>query len=792
MKQILVCFGTRPEYIKVKSLIDNLPNIKTCFTGQHEQLLENVKVDYKLDMAENISDNRLNNIICCIMKHSHIFANIDYVLVQGDTTSAVAMALSAFNNGIKVIHLEAGLRSNNLKDPYPEEANRQLISRIADIHLCPTDFNKENLLRENVSGEIYVTGNTGLDNISKESCEYRDQVLITMHRRDNHEIMEQWFQTMELIANKYDNIEFLIPLHPNPNVQKHKHLFQKIKVVEPMSHEAIIEYVKKCKFVISDSGGLQEECSYLNKKIIVCRKTTERPESVGVHSFMCENPEKLETLVEHINDSYEVNTSCPYGNGESWKNIQNIINQPKINIENIVCSNTISHTISDTKKMSIILLAGGNSTRFNYIQNKTEILINGKSSIEIVIKTIKQCDFIDEVILVTSPSRFNSYNGLIDNIVYAENGKSRLESLKNGFKKTHNNIICIHDVARPLVSVDDLQAIYINTIKYQCCGMVNKLTNNVVKIDNDFMISKVEREQNVETVTPQGITYPYLNNIFNNITLAELENESELLNLCIKYNNSNPYLVFGNKNLAKLTYIEDYSFIKVMDRLYDKTVLMTGVTGEIGFNILKNLLKFKLRFVFIIRDLNKFNNLIKTIPNFKNYECIICDINTQNDILEIKNKIKTTKIDYIILSHGIVKFSNLKSISTNDITEVINVNYLNVIILLRELFELFNNMLVINISSSSILKSRKDQQIYSSSKSAFHNFINGLKFEYPSSFFYNIVPSRCNTQSRSKNINDDNSLYIDLNDLAENIINIFLTYNNSTNGNDIFIYPHST
>ena len=329
MLNILICFGTRPEYIKVKPLIHNLPNIKTCFTGQHEQLLQNVVVDYKIDMSDNISDNRLNNIICCIMKHTHIFENIDYVLVQGDTTSAVAMALSAFNNGIKVIHLEAGLRSNNLKDPYPEEVNRRCISRIADIHLCPTEFNKENLLKENVGGEIYVTGNTGLDNISKEGCEYGNKVLITMHRRDNHEKMEQWFQTMETIANKYKNIEFLIPLHPNPNVQKHKHLFQKVKVVEPMTHEAIIEYIKTCKFVISDSGGLQEECSYLNKKIIVCRKTTERPESIGVHSFMCDNPEMLEALVEQINESYEVVSVCPYGNGDSWKNIGDIIKMIK-------------------------------------------------------------------------------------------------------------------------------------------------------------------------------------------------------------------------------------------------------------------------------------------------------------------------------------------------------------------------------------------------------------------------------------------------------------------------------
>jgi UDP-N-acetylglucosamine 2-epimerase (non-hydrolysing) len=319
-QKILICFGTRPEYIKVKSLIEHLSNIKTCFTGQHADLLKNINVDYKLLMNKELSENRLNNIFSNILSYN-IFSEIDYVLVQGDTTTACAIAFSAFNNGKKIIHLEAGLRSGNLKDPYPEEMNRQVISRLADIHLCPTEFNKQNLLKENVSGKIFVVGNTGLDNISKEGCEYNNQVLITMHRRDNHHNMDIWFGELEKIANKYLDIEFMIPLHPNPNVQKHKHIFKKVKVVEPMSHSDLIEYVKKCKFVISDSGGLQEECSYLNKKIIVCRKTTERPESIGTHSFMCGEPELLEDLVDKINDNYEVDAECPYGDGRSWNQL---------------------------------------------------------------------------------------------------------------------------------------------------------------------------------------------------------------------------------------------------------------------------------------------------------------------------------------------------------------------------------------------------------------------------------------------------------------------------------------
>jgi len=318
---ILIFFGTRPEYIKVKSLIDNMENTKTCFTGQHVDLLKNINVDFNLSMEKELSENRLNNIYANILGYSHMFENIDYVLVQGDTSTASAIALSAFNHGKKIIHLEAGLRSKNLKDPFPEEMNRQVIGRIADIHLCPTQFNKKNLLKENVSGKIFVVGNTGLDNISKEGCEYNNQVLITMHRRDNHHNMHIWFQELEKLANKYSYLEFMIPLHPNPKVQKHKYIFKKVKVVEPMSHHDLISYVKKCKFVISDSGGLQEECSYLNKKIIVCRKTTERPESIGIHSFMCGEPELLEDLVDKINEDYKVDAECPYGDGRSWEKV---------------------------------------------------------------------------------------------------------------------------------------------------------------------------------------------------------------------------------------------------------------------------------------------------------------------------------------------------------------------------------------------------------------------------------------------------------------------------------------
>lgn len=325
MGNILVCFGTRPEYIKVKSIIDNIKNVKTCFTGQHVDLLKEIKVDYKLEISDNVSGNRLNNIILNILSNDFIFNDIDYVMVQGDTTTACAISIAAFNCQKKVIHLEAGLRSGDLNDPFPEEMNRQVISRIAYLHLCPTLHNKKNLISEKIKSEIHVVGNTGLDNIDKTGCSYGDKILITLHRRDNIPIMDEWFSKIEDLAILNPDLEFIIPLHPNPDVKKHKNIFKKVKVIDPLPHDQLINIIKECRLVISDSGGLQEECSFLNKKIIVCRKTTERPESVGVHSFLCETPDNLTSIFDSFKDNYIVNKKCPYGDGKSWVKIKEIL-----------------------------------------------------------------------------------------------------------------------------------------------------------------------------------------------------------------------------------------------------------------------------------------------------------------------------------------------------------------------------------------------------------------------------------------------------------------------------------
>jgi UDP-N-acetylglucosamine 2-epimerase (non-hydrolysing) len=254
--------------------------------------------------------------------------DFDKVLVQGDTGSAFGCALAAFNRKLKIYYLEAGLRSNDLEHPYPEEGYRQMISRISNFNFAPTQVSSSNLFNEKVDGNSYVVGNTVLDNLVeyKDKCEYTNKVLITLHRRENHHWMDKWFKTINDIAILHPELEFILPIHPNPNVQKHKHLLTNIKVIEPLDHSSLLNILVKCKLVISDSGGLQEEGTFLNKKVIVCRKTTERPEAIYTgHLHMCSSPNKLKKLFELLNKEFYINMPCPYGDGKSSEKIKELL-----------------------------------------------------------------------------------------------------------------------------------------------------------------------------------------------------------------------------------------------------------------------------------------------------------------------------------------------------------------------------------------------------------------------------------------------------------------------------------
>jgi UDP-N-acetylglucosamine 2-epimerase (non-hydrolysing) len=325
--KILICFGTRPEWLKVKPLVKILDKSQynLLFTGQHPDLLNDIDVDFKINMSH--SDNRLDQIISDCMLQFPI-GDFNSVLVQGDTGSAFGCALAAYNRKLKIYYLEAGLRSYNLDHPYPEEAYRQMIARISDINLCPTKLSQENLINEHTNGECYVIGNTVLDNLLayKDKCEYTNKILVTMHRRENHYWMGEWFTKINELAIENPNLEFILPIHPNPNVQKHKHILTNVTVIDPLSHPELLDVLVKCKLVISDSGGLQEEGSFFNKKVIVCRTTTERPEAIETgHLHICKSPNSIKYLFNSLIDDYIINNKCPYGDGKSSIKFKNIL-----------------------------------------------------------------------------------------------------------------------------------------------------------------------------------------------------------------------------------------------------------------------------------------------------------------------------------------------------------------------------------------------------------------------------------------------------------------------------------
>lgn len=326
---MLICFGTRPEYIKIKPIINtfnkNIP-YKILFTGQHPDLLSHLDVPaHRIFVKEG--GNRLDTIMTSILNNEDIFKDITSVMVQGDTTSAFALSLAAFHRKIPIIHLEAGLRTYNINHPYPEEFNRQAISRLADYNLCPTTTCKQNLEKEKVHGKNFIVGNTVLDNLVEINPSYNNDVIITLHRRENHHWIKEWFKQIDILAKNHKELNFILPIHPNPNVIKHRSILRHVKVIDPVPYEKFIKMLANCKFAITDSGGLQEELSFFGKLCIVCRKKTERIEGVGTFSYLCKKPEDLEKIFMKINKNYNCakNLLSPYGDGQSSKKILKLI-----------------------------------------------------------------------------------------------------------------------------------------------------------------------------------------------------------------------------------------------------------------------------------------------------------------------------------------------------------------------------------------------------------------------------------------------------------------------------------
>jgi len=338
----LICFGTRPELIKVFPIIDEFKKnkipFKTIFTGQHKDLIKNYtnlieQPDYYLNnvMEHNQSLNML--ISKMISKADKVLNKDDFnVIVQGDSSTSFAMALASFNNQKSIIHIEAGLRTKNLRSPYPEEANRVMISHIADIHFCPTNLSKTNLQNEGIKKNVYVVGNTVVDSYQKILAnkkfsqttldlvkDNQEYILVTLHRRENRKT------NFNLVWEQLNKIDMKIIYIKHPSVKNSsEHLNKNIIQIDPVNYEDMIYLIENSKGIISDSGGLQEEAVCAKKKILICRDTTERPETVETGYGKLIGNDILNNIDFFNNISNVQNTANPYGQNVS-KKIVNIL-----------------------------------------------------------------------------------------------------------------------------------------------------------------------------------------------------------------------------------------------------------------------------------------------------------------------------------------------------------------------------------------------------------------------------------------------------------------------------------
>jgi UDP-N-acetylglucosamine 2-epimerase (non-hydrolysing) len=366
-KKILFIFGTRPEAIKMAPLIKKVEESekfesKICVTAQHRQMLDQVlrmfdiKPDYDLDIMT--SNQSLFDITAKItLKLQDVLAveKPDIVVVQGDTTTSFVGSLAAFYTRTKVAHLEAGLRTSNKFAPFPEEINRRITSVIADIHLAPTPWSKDNLLKENISPEtVFVTGNTVIDALFSvvemlkksppnfgtlfDGMDFSKKVvLITGHRRENFgEGFKNICEAISHLAKKFSEVEFVYPVHFNPNVRKPVneilHGIKNVHLIEPLDYEPFIYAMEKSYMVLTDSGGVQEEAPSLGKPVLVMRETTERPEAVeaGTVRLVGTDKEKIidgvSTLIADPNAYLAMSRAHnPYGDGKASPRIVKIL-----------------------------------------------------------------------------------------------------------------------------------------------------------------------------------------------------------------------------------------------------------------------------------------------------------------------------------------------------------------------------------------------------------------------------------------------------------------------------------
>ena len=371
MKKILIVFGTRPEAIKMAPLVKEFQKypksfeIKICVTAQHREMLDQVleifeiSPDYDLNVMKSGQDlyDVTANVLLGMRDILNQFSP-DIAFVHGDTSTTFAAALACFYKKIPVAHIEAGLRTHDMYNPWPEEANRQLTGKLAKYHFTPTTISEANLRNENITGAtISVTGNTVIDalfltlNKIRSNPELKNKIetqlvtmgyqlknnpkiiLVTGHRRENFgEGFINICEALKEIALSNPNIDIVYPVHLNPNVQKPvKEILSHIPniyLIEPLSYEPFVYLMNQAYFIITDSGGIQEEAPSLGKPVLVLRDTTERPEAVeaGTVKLVGTNKEKIiQETQKLINDSTEYEKMAkahnPYGDGNACHKI---------------------------------------------------------------------------------------------------------------------------------------------------------------------------------------------------------------------------------------------------------------------------------------------------------------------------------------------------------------------------------------------------------------------------------------------------------------------------------------
>ena len=368
MKNIIFIFGTRPEIIKLAPVILEMKkypgdyNITICNTEQQKELSNQtlayfgLKADISLDcMRENQSLSAVQARLLISLDKVFCDNKIDAAIVQGDTMTVLCGALTAFYHKIPVFHVEAGLRSYDIYEPFPEEVMRQMTSRVAALHFAPTEVNKIALLKENIKEKsIHVVGNTVIDALFclsqevienskkfyKEKCIPIDDklVLITAHRRENHgERIDRIIDAISYLAKKYTNHTFIIPVHPNPNVKdKIYSRLENIKnifLLQPLDYPYLVYLMKHAKLILTDSGGIQEEAPSFACPTLVMRYETERKEGIeaGVSKLVGADYDKIvsesEKILAFAKSETRLKKQNPYGTGDSAAKIEKIIRE---------------------------------------------------------------------------------------------------------------------------------------------------------------------------------------------------------------------------------------------------------------------------------------------------------------------------------------------------------------------------------------------------------------------------------------------------------------------------------